>query len=89
MAATKIELHPAYQWDCDSCGRENFARAVVAELNPENPEDAELIEIARAESEHLIGDIKPFWMTEPEEVVCAHCGAEFETVDSRCVTDDE
>ena len=23
------ELHPAYLWDCDSCGEENFCRRMV------------------------------------------------------------
>lgn len=25
----EAELHPAYQWDCPNCGRENFERVVV------------------------------------------------------------
>lgn len=24
----KVELHPAFWWTCDSCGRENYGRAV-------------------------------------------------------------
>ena len=28
----EAELHPAYQWDCDCCGKENFSRqATVGE----------------------------------------------------------
>jgi len=25
----EVELHPAYQWDCDYCGKENFARRMT------------------------------------------------------------
>lgn len=86
---SKIELHQAYQWDCDNCGRENFARAVVVELNPDDPDDAEMIAIAKEENEGLRGEWTPFWVTTPDEVACAHCGAEYETVDSRGPVDDE
>jgi len=28
-----VELHPAYQWDCPSCGRENFERIAILGKN--------------------------------------------------------
>lgn len=28
-----VELHPAYVWDCDECGVENFERAIEGDLN--------------------------------------------------------
>lgn len=76
--ATKAELHSAFVWDCDNCGRENFVRSVTVEMNPDDPEDAELIAIAREESGHL-GDVTGFWQMAPDDVTCQHCGAEYET----------
>jgi hypothetical protein len=58
------ELHIAYVWDCDACGRENFERAMVYEFSPE--------EIA--EGEYETGN----WMTHPDSVICRGCGAVFD-----------
>lgn len=68
----KVELHNAYMWDCPNCGRENFCRAVVAELTPE---DVELMmrEHGGEPSDWQTG----LWMTRPDEVTCSACGAEF------------
>lgn len=86
---TKIELHPAHVWDCDECGRENFCRSVAVELNPDDPADAEMIAIAEEESQGMINSVHGFWQTAPDEVVCHHCGAEFETIDSRNETGED
>lgn len=37
----KIELHPAYLFDCDECGEENFCRVVVVEHGVSIPEEVE------------------------------------------------
>jgi len=67
----KIELHMAYVWDCDSCGRENFCRGAVLEFSEEDR--AELRE------EHGVEEWESGeWMSAPEEVTCQHCGKEFE-----------
>ena len=65
-----VELRPAHTWDCDECGRENFCRGIVAELTPE-----EKAEIADAGGSIETGH----WLTAPEAVECAHCGAAFRT----------
>lgn len=66
----KTELHPAYVWDCDECGQENFARSVVLELSDE--------EKAEAEEDHGIDpDGVGFWSTYPDSVTCAACGKRF------------
>lgn len=74
-----IELHPAYVWDCDACGVENFCRSVALELDPE--EEKELRE------EH---GIEPWdqgdWCMAPKVVTCRECGAEYSTL---CPEDDE
>jgi len=59
-----VELHPAYQWDCETCGAENFVRATVYDPPPEGLPDMQ-------ES----GD----WMSYPESVTCARCGEQFST----------
>lgn len=65
-----VELRPAYAWDCDECGRENFARAVVPELSPD--------ELEELRSEHGIDpwDAGDF-VTMPSRVECTYCGAVF------------
>ena len=69
----KIELHPAYAWDCDACGRENFVRGLVAEMSEE--ELAEARERFGLESWEMGGFLRV-----PVVVVCQFCGADFETV---------
>lgn len=76
MTSAKVELHNAYQWDCEECGKENFCRAVTVEMTPEDIEEMQ--------AEHG-GDSEDWqtgeWMTRPDEVTCAHCGKTFETTD--------
>jgi uncharacterized Zn finger protein len=31
-----VVLRPAYCWDCDSCGRENFERGIIQEFSLED-----------------------------------------------------
>ncbi len=38
--AENVELHPAFVWDCPSCGCENFCRTIVREFDEET--EAEL-----------------------------------------------
>jgi hypothetical protein len=68
----KVELRPAYVFDCDECGRENFVRGIVPEFSEE-----ELAEI------RLEQGIEPWEMgdfvTMPEVVKCQHCNAVFES----------
>lgn len=73
---TRVELHPAYSWDCPECGVMQFSRAIVAEITPEDQED--LAERYGGEAEeYLTGH----WMSKPDEVICSACGCQFETVD--------
>lgn len=67
-----IELHPAFVWTCEDCGRENFTR--VVRLEPELVPDL-IPEDRRAEVEGREGD----WCLAPDRVTCAYCGAEYET----------
>ena len=60
-----VELHPAFFWDCDQCGRQNFERGVTHE----GPIDTTL------EFTMLDGIL----VKGPSTVTCPHCGASFET----------
>ncbi len=62
------ELRPAYAWDCDRCGAENFERAVVHEFSP-----AERQELLDQGEMPETGN----WLTCPDAVTCRSCGASF------------
>jgi hypothetical protein len=69
---TQVELHPAFVWDCDECGSQNFERAVIPPFQDEEEE-----RMARE-----ICDIAPdegFPVMAPGHVTCRVCGHEFET----------
>ena len=68
VKAHRVEMRLAYVWDCEECGRENFERAVVYELSPEEKKELE-----------GAGEIPETgnWMSHPEHVTCKHCQSEF------------
>lgn len=68
----RVELHPAHVWDCDECGRQNFCRAVVLELN-EQDREALITRYGGDEEDWQTGDI----VCAPDDVTCQHCGATF------------
>jgi len=37
----KVELHVAWQWTCDNCGRDNFVRAITYERDRDDPPEYE------------------------------------------------
>lgn len=67
-----VTMRPAYAWDCEECGRENFARGIVREFSED--------ELQELREEH---GIQPWesgdFMSMPESVKCGHCGAAFKT----------
>lgn len=66
----EVELHPCYSWDCDECGRQNYARPVVGDF------DAATFDELRTEH-----GIEPWetglWLVVPDEVQCRHCNSKF------------
>lgn len=82
----QIELHPAWAWDCQSCGRENFERTIVAELT-----DAEKLQAFRATGDledwqtldDLPQGLEGSLQTYPDEVRCKHCSAVYVTMNER------
>lgn len=68
---TTVELHPAFSWDCDRCGRENFTRGVRVSLSAEELEELrEEFEIDPAAVGEFLGA--------PDQVECTHCGSQFD-----------
>lgn len=66
-----IELHPAFVFDCEQCGKETFGRLLVREYDAET--------LAQMRDEHGIesweaGD----WIEFPGRVTCQHCGKVFD-----------
>lgn len=65
-------MFPAFMWDCDECGTENFARSFVPELT----------ESEREEFMHESGidpDSEGIVLAMPERVTCSRCEITFET----------
>lgn len=78
-------LSPAYVWDCEECGRENFQRAVSAALDPEDEGDAEVLrEMHGLSPDELIPDVLAgVMMMRPNTVTCRHCNTTFKAMDAR------
>lgn len=75
-----VVLHPAYVWDCEDCGHENFARAIRYEAAPD--------EVDELRTEH---GIQPWdegeWLCAPMQVRCSHCKKSYDTQDDRAEDD--
>ena len=67
-------LHPAYVWDCDACGHENFVRAVRMEMDEDDKE-------ALKEEYGVDPDEEGEFLGTPDEVECENCGTEYECRD--------
>lgn len=70
----KVWLHPAFVWDCEECGRENFCRAVRADC------DEETLAFAK-ERIGVAPDEEGEFLQAPTHVTCAHCGITFDAAD--------
>jgi hypothetical protein len=75
------ELHPAYVWDCEDCGSENFQRAIVRSLTED--EQQEILEGSELSATfvHCAGV--------PNNVICKVCGSKFVSIDQWAMPDDE
>lgn len=67
-----IEVHPAYVFDCDECGAENFVRAIVPEMSQEELDE---LRIEHGVQPWEAGQFTAF----PNEVVCSKCGFRYAT----------
>lgn len=73
-------LHPAYVWDCEECGRENFQRAIVIS------EEEKMSSIREMQDDDEPGPPPEMLeimtcCTYPVRVTCKHCNQEFTTAD--------
>lgn len=73
----QAELHPAFVWDCEKCGEENFCRSIVKEISAE--EQAEIAEHYGLDDD---GPLRIMTAAHPEFVTCEHCEAEYEARNS-------
>jgi hypothetical protein len=72
-----VELHQAFAWDCEECGRENFERAVQAEMTPEEAKEFAAKQGVISEDELNDPDFSGCFLMAPKSVKCKHCGNEF------------
>ena len=73
-----VELHPAYFFACDDCGRDSFGHMICADLTREDKVDA-LRKMGKLESyEDLPDDVDGDLIMYPAIVYCQHCNAEFD-----------
>jgi rubredoxin len=72
----KTELRPAYTWDCDECGVENFERTVIIPLEELTEEEKQ--QFSNEELQEFLSEDGTF-QSMPNHVKCKNCGAEYET----------
>lgn len=70
--ARSVDLHQAFLWTCDDCGRDNFERAITVDPESIHPDDL-------AEAREAFGD--GIFLKAPTRVTCEHCGARFAACD--------
>lgn len=83
-----VEVHQAFMWTCDNCGRDNFCRAVRWEGAPEEKEQM-LRDIGYLEPGQSLkdlemtpsGKVSADLFSTPIEVTCSACGDRFTTVE--------
>ena len=78
----EVELHAAWSWDCDNCGRENFCRGMTIEFPTiEEQEAAFRFHRNLYPGDPLPSDWRDFeCLTFPETVECEFCEAEYEAI---------
>ncbi len=64
-----VELHPAFVWNCNACGRENFSKEVVLKMSHEEKLDLW--------DRH--GCVQSDLSMEPMTVTCKQCKTEENT----------
>lgn len=86
----KIELHDAFIWDCNECGRENVQRAVARQVEIDDPDEVALVrqELGLEPDEALPEDLG-LMVSFPAKVVCRHCETEYEPYCHDDTEDDE
>ena len=68
-----VELHQAFSWICDGCGKRNFERAIESEMSPED-------EMAEKEKFGIDPGEEGMFLMAPRGVKCKHCDEEYEVL---------
>lgn len=59
-----VELHPAFMWDCESCGAENFVRTLAHNPEPVSVDDPDVT-------------VTVEYFSSPAIVKCGSCNTSF------------
>ncbi len=62
-----VELHFAWCWTCETCGRDNFDRA--PQIEP-----AMIEHLVAEEDREVFDGVEGGWCWKPKQVNCRHCG---------------
>lgn len=81
VADQTVDIRLAFAFDCASCGRENFVNGVLHEFTPDEQADMADDLGERPQTGH--------WVTHPDHVTCAHCGAEFKALNPGQLVDEK
>ena len=78
-----VELHPAFVWDCENCGKENFCRSIATYLQP-GKDDVQLEKMYGADALEEIKRAGGFITCKsyPFRVTCTDCTSSYRTVSS-------
>jgi hypothetical protein len=77
-----VELHAAWSWCCDECGKDNFEYSVNLDLSKYGKEERRAIAISIRLIERDEETPESFEvLSQPEEVQCSHCAAMFAVMD--------
>ena len=73
-----VQLHPAHEWTCPTCGTVNFEHGAAVEFTPEDARRMhEQYPEVPVEEWLQRGD----WLTAPEEVECRQCHGVFDATE--------
>ena len=83
---TTVTLRIAYEWTCNSCGSDNFCRAIV--LDPQSDDVKQMTEALGENyslsdvTQLLGGTSEDNFVHVPSTVTCQRCGARYETTEA-------
>lgn len=77
----KVEIHQAFVWTCDECGRDSFVRAIHTPDSVVVESMCEQDGIEKYEAEAILEEsgLTGQWCMAPSVVKCPHCGCQYET----------
>lgn len=79
----QVELHTAYEWVCDKCGRTCYCSGAHLDMSDEENEKALREAHGLDDWQEIPEELGGEWITMPKQVTCEHCGETYKTVDPR------